>query len=1349
MSAIFISHSSHDRERAIAVKACLEGAGHTGVFLDVDAADGIVAGQNWEKTLYQKLRACRAVILLLSDRFLASHWCFAEMAIARKEGKVIFPVKIDPWSDDAQMPGVLALDQQLDLRSDPQDGYRRLLAGLERIQLREWPVDRCPFPGLFAYDEEDAAVFFGRERETDEAVELLNSVRRSGGPGLVLVIGSSGSGKSSVVRAGLIPRLRRYPREWLIAGPLRPGPEPTEALAAALGDTFECSWTDVHREMADSGDLATVCRRLRLGTPRKEATVLVVVDQFEEALAHEPGHPADRFLQLLRSGLESEDSPVLVLATIRSDFLTAFQQNTALRGLGFRSFSLGPMAQEELPKVLREPLALSSVRLEDGQVVAVEMEEGLLEMLVRDTSSADALPLLAFTLRELWDTYAADGLIEIREYREIGGLAGAIAKKAEIALTMARERGQEDEVRSAFLAMVRIDEEAQYAQRTIVWDQLPESVHPVLDNLVKSRLLVSGWDGSRRTLEPAHEALFHAWDKLDGWLKECSSALILHRELVQAASQWEQNDHGEEYLWRGGRMLRACELRAAGVVPMDDLELRFLEHSEQAERGRERRKARRRRVVVVAAVLVAVVMTLLMVRAEQAKRAAIVNQLLMASAAERTDHPLLASLLAVEAARRSRKPEAHDALFEALAGTCPSTALQGHTAAIRYGAWSPDGTRVLTASEDGTARLWDLEGNPIGSLAGHDGGEVSFCAWSPDGTRILIRSGWDTGLLWDSEGHRIAALGSDVMSGAWSPDGRRVLTTHKDETARIWDADGNLLGSVTKHTEWESPAKMNLWVWHGTWSPDGTRFVTAHGDTQAHIWDLDGNLLDSFEFPGLRFTVWSPTENRILAISEKRTAHVWDPEGGRVIPLVGHDHQVRNGAWSPDGTRIATVSIDNTARIWDLDGNQLVCFQGHDAPVDLVAWSPDGNRLLSVSGLGGTARIWDRNADQHAALEGAFLHGAWSPDGRRVLTVSADQTARIWDLEGPRLASLRGHTDSVDAGAWSPDGSRILTTSEDSSVRIWDAQGNQLAALWGHPSGGLGGKRTLVAWGPAGDRILTLATDGTARLWDGQGNLQATLDERCRHGAWNPQADRLLTVSREDATVRIWDQDGKAIRSLDQQASHHAAWDPHGQRILTLDRKQGVRIVDLRGEVLSSRAECPWGEAAWSPDGDRILAYSQETAHVLDPRLNDVAALPGPTVRHCAWSPDGEQILCVYFEEMVRILDRDGNPSATLEGHRESVMHGAWSPDGTRIVTVSLDDTVRIWDAQGNELACLRGHASSVRHGAWSPDGSRILTSSSDNTARIWLPVSLADLAERRIPPGRYERELDGYLELD
>lgn len=356
MSLIFISHSSKDNAKAEEIIAWLEAKGFESIFLDFDPEQGIPAGRNWEREIYRRLHRCRSVVFLCSEHSMASKWCFTEIAFARSLGKYLFPLKIAPCA----VHGPIADTQLIDLTANPEEGYKRLWrglirAGLDPLDYFQWDSKRSPYPGLRAFQEEDAAVFFGRNDSIHEGLNTLNNLRRYGGRRMVLFLGASGSGKSSLMRAGILPRMKRDSDAWLVVDPFRPKLKPFDEFALVLSTTFgsygknrdwESIVFELHRSakshFTDGAKLIELSRELGFASRKTDATVVLAIDQFEELLGADPNSQNIGFLTLLRTALEKEDSPFIVIGTLRSDFLWDFQNHPILRDVQFEKVMIGP-----------------------------------------------------------------------------------------------------------------------------------------------------------------------------------------------------------------------------------------------------------------------------------------------------------------------------------------------------------------------------------------------------------------------------------------------------------------------------------------------------------------------------------------------------------------------------------------------------------------------------------------------------------------------------------------------------------------------------------------------------------------------------------------------------------------------------------------------------------------------------------------------------------------------------------------------------------------------------------------------------------------------------------------------
>ncbi len=579
-------------------------------------------------------------------------------------------------------------------------------------------------------------------------------------------------------------------------------------------------------------------------------------------------------------------------------------------------------------------------------------------------------------------------------------------------------------------------------------------------------------------------------------------------------------------------------------------------------------------------------------------------------------------------------------------------ALTGHRGAVRGVSWSPDGSRLATASWDGTARIWDArDGRPVLVLAGHDG-QVNSLAWSPDG-RSIATAGWDgTARVWDAvDGRqklRIATHSGRVRSVAWSPDGTRLATAAEDGLVRTWSATDGLEGPPFR-----GAASCMLCV---AWSPDGTSLAAGGVDGKTRIWrTADGGLRSTLEGGGgwINSVAWSPDGKSLAAATQDGTVRIWDAATGRdQLVHVAYAGWINSVAWSPDGTTLATANSDGSARIREArDGRQLLILRKHRSQVVSVAWAPDG-RSLAAGGADGHSHVWQVGGDSQSRIVDAHHDKinavAWAPDGNRLVTASWDGTAKVWDADSRvEILALRGHDGGAWTAAWSPDGRRLATAGTDGTAKVWDAGGRLLATLRGHTS-----RIICAAWSPDGGRVATASWDGTARVWDPEtgGELIALPDHASEvwSVAWSRDGTHLATGSR-NGILRIWDL-----------ATRRALLVADGNR---------RRVIGL----------------SWSPDGTRLASGAADDAiRIHDAAGRTLATLQGHTgeIRSVAWSPDSTRLASASADGTSKVWDpATGRELVTLKGHIGFVRSVAWSPDGSRLATTGDDGTVRIWDS--------------------------------------------------------------------
>jgi formylglycine-generating enzyme required for sulfatase activity len=532
MSAIFISYTGRDPE-GDAWADRLAGwfqEWNYGYFRDKDHSHGIKAGEEWRPALYRSLGLAQAMVCLCSKQYEGSPWCVGEVAIAVQEGKTVIPIQLLNPEEEAQsqpLPSMLQTRQAIQvadaLHPSPEqlEEVRHQLRtvlneSLKWRDLQTWDATLPPYPGLPAFEAEQAPVFFGRDSEIVRVVQQLTSLALSA-PGFLLLLGASGYGKSSLVRAGVVPWLRaERQRRWLVLEPFKPGLDPFGSLRSVLREPLAAAELVAQAQDGD-GEAAGLSRQLHMLSSAARAPVVLVIDQFEELLA-DGNQEGERFLAFLEGLLSTALAEVLVLATMRSDFFAPFQSRwPELLGLATTE-PLKPIRLEDFGELISGPAKRSNL----------EVQPGLKERLVADSGGGDALPLLAFTLEKLWQKWRERGGpmvsprgerwdLTVADYEALGGVAGAVSSQAKLCWNP--ETGTEADavaLREAFLDhLVTLNEEGQAAKRAAELQELPERSRPIVQRMVNRRLVVS--DAGR--VEIAHEALLRTWEPLVEWIE--------------------------------------------------------------------------------------------------------------------------------------------------------------------------------------------------------------------------------------------------------------------------------------------------------------------------------------------------------------------------------------------------------------------------------------------------------------------------------------------------------------------------------------------------------------------------------------------------------------------------------------------------------------------------------------------------------------------------------------------------------------------------------------------------------------------------------------------------------------
>ncbi len=724
MAAIFISHSSRDNEMAAEIKTWLTKLGYENVFLDFDTDTGLGAGRNWERQLYEAIERCHAVILVVTPAWMDSKWCFAEERIARGLGKSIFPIIRTP--DDMKIVGPELQSVQAAMwNTDGKEHLGRRLGEIaaEIARGHRYDPHRPPWPGILSFEAEDAAVFFGRDPEIRKVAELLETRRTLGGPRLLLAVGASGSGKSSLMKAGVLPYLARDPGRFVVLPPFRPGLAPLSSLAKTLAEALGKAdrWQTIRETLAGERTrtgLAALLEELRVG-PAREATALVAIDQFEEAFTLAEPAERDALFDLLTLAADKQRPlPLLVLATVRSDLLGEILKANSFK-LAYETWTVGPLPRDRLAEIIEGP----------ARVAAIRLEPGLVARILSDVNAPESLPLLAFALRELHDRHGRDSRLTIAEYEELGDrtamlspIENVVRRRAEDVLrALAPSNAQTTALKEAFVSfLVRSRDDGTFVRRPARLDTLPEASRAIVDALVDARLITKhvkqadGPDASEVTVEVSHEALFKAWPLLRGWLTDERDFLVGKARLAQSLADWTQTSgpQRKQALLQGLALKRAQQWAASHPEGFSQEELQFL----RASRKQARRKLAGLAALAAAVIVLAIGVTAPRLYAEYVRRTALECDLYAAELDNNVHVPGVAfdriiPEIAVPACRKAvaaepDNPRLMDNLARALdrSGDKQEAVQWYRKAADRDWPWAQNSLGVMTLYGQGTRR---------------------------------------------------------------------------------------------------------------------------------------------------------------------------------------------------------------------------------------------------------------------------------------------------------------------------------------------------------------------------------------------------------------------------------------------------------------------------------------------------------------------------------------------------------------------------------------------------------------------------------------------------------------------
>jgi len=1190
-----------------------------------------------------------------------------------------------------------------------QEMYQQLLDGdlpnppTETMILRREAkkVGECPYRGLAAFREQDALFYHGREKFVQQLVEALK--RHS----LVeVILGSSGTGKTSVVHAGLYPRLRDE-ADWFILD-FRPGRQPFESLANALSKAIEPNLRETDR-LIESHKLAGALKSSELplksvleqilNKHSKEDRLLLVLDQFEELYTLFPDSELrrqfiDMLLEVVRPVEPSKISPFVLLTTLRADFMgQALSHRPLADVLQDGTFILGPMNKDELQAVIQDP----------AEKQGAAFEPGLVNRILDDVGEEPGnLPLLEFALTLMWDQLD-EGWFTHEAYENIGRVEGALARHAEKVFDGLGEVDRE-RAKRIFIQLVQPGQGTEDTRRIATSHEIGSDNWALIQELANKRLVVTGRNEEGvETVELVHEAMILGWDRFHRWIDADRGFRIWQEGLRAAIRGWQASGEDEGALLRGVPLSQASAWLDERRVDLSNMEIDYIQASlDLREKEQNRREKRRRRTIIALAsgLVITIILGIFAAgqwrRAENERDIALSRELAAASSSNLNLDPDLSILLAISAVSEPLSTglpvprEAEEALHTALLSSRLRWTLPGG-----FGVdFSPDGTLLAADGPNNTAIIWDVSSrSKVLTLDGHSedvyGVSVHF---SPDGKRLVTGSADGTAKVWDvSTGSKLLTLvghTDGVTDSVFSPDGTLLATTSEDNTVRIWDAN---TGEELKVIDEPDPGFVEF-------DPGRTRLaipIATGTDSRVEIRDVNtGQVLRTLigHEDDVNDVDFSKDGSRVATASSDGTIRIWDMSNGEELMRFGQESALYVVKFSPDDRFIAAAGHDGRVKIWDVEsGDLILTLTGHNNAIFFIDFSPDGKYLATAS-LDGTTKVWDISAGGNrewltlAGHNHVVFSADYSPDGKHIATSSWDGTARVWDSNtGANLLTLEDFTAEVARVTYSPDGTKLATADYSGMVKVWEAaSGRLLYAIQAHPAGDID-----VAFSPDGKYLASGGSDWLAKLWDADtGNELLSFSGHTDivfKIAFNPDGNRLATASW-DGTSRLWDVSS-------------------GEQLL--------EITANAGDVNS---------VSFSPDGKLLV-----TAHE-----------DGTTKVWNISSTDPNQ-------------GQDGNEILNLVGHTNQVWDAAFSPDGKRIATISFDGTVRLWDANsGQELLVLPG----TNDGPdldFSPDGKFLVTTSGDRKARVYvLPIEdLIELAHQRVSRSLTVEECQKYLHLE
>ncbi len=1139
---------------------------------------------------------------------------------------------------------------------------------LPEVYYRKLPA--APFLWLNDFRREDAAIFFGRGAE----IRKLYTQLTTGMQPIILYYGKAGVGKSSLLQAGLAPRIEndyavkyicRLPAKGLTGTLLQalqevgdelglPPVEPAEkdtlrtkieelqkALEGSAGFTRQVLESELQKLTALAGESLLFSAHWRRIEDKTNRPLVVMLDQVEEKSTRpapddrESADELEIFLETVRSIFDQQDLPLRgkLILSCREEYQPAMRAALQAFSLPFAEAFLPPLGWQGIVEATEGVTTHPSTR--DQYHLEIENYKGsnLPEIIADDMLESEESPLapmLQVVLTELWRGAVKENTkaprLSVRQYQELKQSGASMGEFFKQRMAEVQEWQKTVVTSGLTLDLLYRHITPAGAAASLSREQLHDIYcdrEQVIDQLMaKCQDLYLLTDFQLRGTSLAHHLLAPVV------IKEYSNSVMPGQQAARILnSKIEEFRANEKDIWLNDADLEIVENGKAGMRQLHADEEKLLQISRERKAQREKERKRNRVIRNVLATFIFLFAILAgwqwQVSERNYKQAKASQLAFIAGEAFNSDNTK--ALRIAEAAYAILGEHSPAAVTRTLSEIFHSQDLRPFYAAnfphdepVNTAVFSPDGQQILTASEGGSARLWDRRGELIHTFD-HEGYDVTSAAFSPNGKQILTLAN-DIVRLWEMNGKLVdgdtlqpeqatdlADLSTDGMRilkvFAGSDDEKyralihrlkqengiaevipasnrqRILTISSDGTVTLLNGEGKILKAIDSS------------VVSAALSPDGKRLLTVAFDSLSTIrfWDEQGSFLGSFKYRGeVNKAAFSPDGRQILTAAADHTAKLWEVSQKFTQHLPRHSLGVSTAVFSPDGKRILTASHDGFARLWDEQGNPLDSLK-HGGVVNAAVFSPEGNRILTAA-RDGTARLWLRDEARVVNLphRGEVNSALFSPDnGSRILTASSDSTARLWTGNGVPIDTLEHHGE-VRAAVFSPDGRQILTASSDGTATLWWASG-VLIRIFKHDDEVISAVYSLD-----GKRILTACADGAVRLFAVNGDSLGTFKhhDKIKLAVFLPEGRRLLTAS---SMVWLWDEAGKPLVSVAHTAAVTSVdFSPDGKHLLTASIDQSAKLWNLQGELQADydKHELPVNSARFSPDGEKIITAS-------------------------------------------------------------------------------------------------------------------------------------------------------------